>query len=411
MDENIIEENNENLKKSDEDEKVYSVSEMKSIKNKTILFSCTVFSVILCIIVVCLFSYSMGVIKEYPKDSNILKYLSVLKLYEENYVGDIDLEKAIDYSLVGLVAGVEDKYGGYISQENSKVTGEKIKTGNYKGIGIVYDSSTASEGYVEILEVIKDSPAGRAGLIEGDKITKINDDSISEDSILEFAKSVSLGLIDDVTLEINNKKNVYIVLDVVKSTKVEYEIKDNIGYISIFSFVMDSVNEFKDAIDFMLLSDVNKIVFDLRGNSGGDVNAIVGILDYILDECLIVRLENSQGEIKSIYSDSACVLNRKIDFVVLVDENTASASELFTMVLQEQLNAVIIGHKTFGKSTVVTFYTFKDGSMLAMSTGTYYPESGKYIEGIGIEPDIVLSDTDILLSAIELEEKGLLNQN
>ena len=125
----------------------------------------------------------------------------------------------------------------------------------------------------------------------------------------------------------------------------------------------------------------------------------------MLKDCLLLTMENNKQETKSLYSDEIGVLPENIDIVILVDNATASASELFTMVMQEQRDAIVMGQKTFGKSTVLTFFTFNDGSMLAMSTGFYYPESGRYIEGEGIEPDILLSDIDIRLSAFEIIQR------
>jgi carboxyl-terminal processing protease len=173
---------------------------------------------------------------------------------------------------------------------------------------------------------------------------------------------------------------------------------------------MDTVSLFKDAVDSVIADGVTEIVFDLRNNSGGDADAVVKMLDYILDECLIIDIKQADGGSRQIYSDSASVLSKDIKIKILVNSGSASASELFTMSLQDNRNAVIMGEKTYGKSTVLTYFTFKDGSMLGMSTGLYYPQSGRYIEGIGIEPDIILSKDELVLSIEELYEQNILNR-
>ena len=395
----------EELKEQENFDKIYTQEEVDKIKELSILKTSCILSLVFCIILGGLFAYWMSILNTYPDDTNILKYLNILKLYDENYIGDFDLETAVDSSLIGLVKGVEDKYGGYISKDNSTITGSKIKTGNYQGIGITYDISNADKGFVELIEVLENSPAGKAGLKVGDRVTKIDNKVVSLQVIQEFSNSVHLGEKEKVVFEINSEKDVELEIGLVKPQKVIYEIQGKTGYLTILTFVMDTVSDFQDAIDYLIENKVERIVFDVRGNSGGDVNAIVEILDYMLKDCLLLTMENNKQETKSLYSDEIGVLPENIDIVILVDNATASASELFTMVMQEQRDAIVMGQKTFGKSTVLTFFTFNDGSMLAMSTGFYYPESGRYIEGEGIEPDILLSDIDIRLSAFEIIQR------
>ena len=391
------------------EEKLFTNEEVKKIKTKTCLNTILCSLLVLLIVISFLFSYCLGVIKSYPDDSNVLKFLNILQLYEDNYVNDFDLSSAIDYSIMGLVVGVEDKYGAYIPKEDSEVTGQKIKTGNYKGIGITYSSSNIKDGYIEILDIVEDSPAGRSELKIGDKITKIDNEEVNEEVIKNFSNNIGLGLTDKVLLEINNEKEILIQLGMVVSPKIDYYVEDNVGYITIYTFVLETIDKFQEAIDYVVKEDVSKIVFDLRDNGGGDVEAVTQMLDYILEECLIVDLRYTSGESEKRYSDEYSKLNSDVEIVVLVDDDTASASELFTMVKQDIKGAKVIGETTYGKSTILTFYTFKDGSVLSMSTGNYYPVSDRYIEGIGIEPDVKLSEKEIKMSIKELKKSGYLD--
>ena len=391
------------------EEKLFTNEEVKKIKTKTCLNTILCSLLVLLIVISFLFSYCLGVIKSYPDDSNVLKFLNILQLYEDNYVNDFDLSSAIDYSIMGLVVGVEDKYGAYIPKEDSEVTGQKIKTGNYKGIGITYSSSNIKDGYIEILDIVEDSPAGRSELKIGDKITKIDNEEVNEEVIKNFSNNIGLGLTDKVLLEINNEKEILIQLGMVVSPKIDYYVEDNVGYITIYTFVLETIDKFQEAIDYVVKEDVSKIVFDLRDNGGGDVEAVTQMLDYILEECLIVDLRYTSGESEKRYSDEYSKLNSDVEIVVLVDDDTASASELFTMVMQDIRGAKVIGETTYGKSTILTFYTFKDGSVLSMSTGNYYPVSDRYIEGVGIEPDVKLSEKEIKMSIKELKKLGYLD--
>ena len=119
-------------------------------------------------------------------------------------------------------------------------------------------------------------------------------------------------------------------------------------------------------------------------------------------------LKYKNGKEREVNATSDILISKDIPIEILVNKNTASASELFTMTLQDYRNSKVVGEKTFGKSTILTYYTFKDGSILAMSTGTYYPKSGRYIEGIGIEPDIVLNEEDLNKSVEMLYQEGII---
>ena len=227
----------------------------------------------------------------------------------------------------------------------------------------------------------------------------------------DIGEEIKEQKITTVIFETESGRIIEIELGSVKSPKVEYKVIDGIGYIHIYTFVMDTVNLFKDAVDAVIAEGATEIVFDLRNNSGGDADAVVAMLDYILDECLIIDIKESNGDSRQIYSDAESVLSKDVQIKILVNSSSASASELFTMSLQDNRNAVVIGEKTYGKSTVLTYFTFKDGSMLGMSTGLYYPQSGRYIEGEGIEPDILLSKDELVLSFEELCERNILNKN
>ena len=415
---NIVE-NVENI----ELEKVYSEQEVRKIVKETsitsILFSLV--SIALIVLIILLFLTYKGILgniyysMQLLKDDDFLKYVSVLNLYEKHYLGEMDMSEVVDYSIVGAVSAANDKYGMYIPKSERNITSSNLKTGNYFGLGVTlrFNESQNEElgkSSIEIVDIVKDSPAGRSELSVGDKIVKINGEYVTSELYADLLAQIKEQTITTVTFETESGRVIVIDLGSVKSPKVEYEVIGDVGYIHIYTFVMDTVDLFKDAVDNMVKAGVSEIVFDLRNNSGGDADAVVAMLDYILDECLIIDIKKANGDSEQIYSDKNSVLSSDVVIKILVNSGSASASELFTMSLQDNRDAVVIGQKTYGKSTVLTYFTFKDGSVLGMSTGEYYPQSGRYIEGDGIEPNIELSDSEIVLSIEELIDKELLNK-
>lgn len=414
-----IVENVENI----ELEKVYSEQEVRKIVKETsitsILFSLV--SIALIVLIILLFLTYKGILgniyysMQLLKDDDFLKYVSVLNLYEKHYLGEMDMSEVVDYSIVGAVSAANDKYGMYIPKSERNITSSNLKTGNYFGLGVTlrFNESQNEElgkSSIEIVDIVKDSPAGRSELSVGDKIVKINGEYVTSELYADLLSQIKEQTITTVTFETESGRVIVIDLGSVKSPKVEYEVIGDVGYIHIYTFVMDTVDLFKDAVDNMVKAGVSEIVFDLRNNSGGDADAVVAMLDYILDECLIIDIKKANGDSEQIYSDKNSVLSSDVVIKILVNSGSASASELFTMSLQDNRDAIVIGQKTYGKSTVLTYFTFKDGSVLGMSTGEYYPQSGRYIEGDGIEPNIELSDSEIVLSIEELIDKELLNK-
>lgn len=391
------------MEKKDIGLKEYTEKDMKkAIKESSLITSLAFILLSLVIIFIVLFFdlYKHQEQEELPTD--LRKYLEVIDLYEKNYIGDIDLTKSVDYSIGAFIAATGDEYGGYVPVSEGAITGSEMLTGNYYGIGITF---LFKDTYLEVVEIVKDSPAGRSELKVGDKIIKIDSEEINLDVYEKFRSNISNKSVDSISLTLDNSNEIVIQLGEVKTPKLDLVIEDDTAYISIYTFVEDSIDLFKNAFNEIVNNnEILNLVFDLRDNRGGDVDAVTAMLDYILDECVLITIDSANENIEdeSIYSDSFNILNKEYNVKIIVNKNTASASELFTSVLRYYMGAVVLGETTYGKGTVVTCYTFKDGSVLMLSSGKYTTPDGRYIEDIGIEPDIFLSEEQLLKRANEL---------
>ena len=194
----------------------------------------------------------------------------------------------------------------------------------------------------------------------------------------------------------------------VKEPILDFEIIDNVGFIHIYDFVPETSVKFKEAIDNIVADNVKNVIFDLRNNGGGQLDVVVEMLDYLIEKETIVNIKYETGKEEKIGSVDGRDVSNLFDCVILSNKNTASASELFILILKETMNTTLVGTKTFGKGTVGTSYTFNDGSILNISTGLYYTASGKNIEEEGIVPDIELNKEDIIKEAKELYKENKL---
>ncbi len=315
----------------------------------------------------------------------------ISQIYEQYYVGEIS-DSQVQYGTVsGYVYGTGDKYGRYMSADEFASYSSTLSN-KLVGIGITCIECDEPAG-IEIIKVHSDSPAEKSGLQFGDIITHVDGQKVSD---IGYSKAVdlvqgeenskvNLTVFDPQTAQTENMEVLRKEVDV---ETVEYKIiQDNIGYIRITNFYQKTPTEFKNAVETLRAQNAVGLVFDLRGNPGGRLDAIVSVLDYLLPEGVIVRMTDSSGEFTSTESDANCI---DMPMTVLVNSGTASAAELFTSALMDYKKATVIGTQTYGKGTVTTPFSLSDGSWIYVSTQLYYPPFSDNFEGVGITPDIVL---------------------
>lgn len=315
----------------------------------------------------------------------------IQEIYNKKYIkGKHSLKDAYETSLKGFVKGTGDKYGSYLSPEEA---GRFSNEANSVLIGIGVEVSLASaEGdktKVIIQEVYKGSPAEEGGLSKGDIIKTINTRDVSELSFASVMDSIRGESGEELNITIvrgDIEKNISLIRRQLDLMDVDYEILEgNIGYINLRRFSRETTNTFKQALNVMEEKGVNKYVFDVRGNGGGVLDTAVEITDIIVPKGLIVKVVNNKGEATDYNSDTNEVNG---NMVVLVDHNTASAAELFTLALRDYGKAKVIGEKTYGKGTSLEVLKLKNGGMLLISTGLFYTKDSPNIEGVGLVPDI-----------------------
>lgn len=323
-------------------------------------------------------------------NENFGKVIVLEKYLKENYLYNKDIkDENLEAGLLkGLVAGLGDPYSQYLTKDEMKKLSETT-TGKFQGIGVII--SPDEDGTVTVVSPIKGSPADRAGVESGDKILKINGKDFSAEKIDEASKEMRGERGTTVKILLLKKKNLKTEEVEIKreEIKIDSVIKNkigDIGYIGITMFDEETGKDFVKALKELTREGVKGIILDMRGNPGGIVDAAVEIGEAILPKSTFVTLKDNKGEVVEDYKldDSY----NDIKMVVLVNEGSASASEILSGAIRDLDRAKIIGKKTYGKGVVQNVMALPDGDGLKLTTSEYFTPSGKSINKKGIEPDI-----------------------
>lgn len=309
---------------------------------------------------------------------------------DQYYYKDITDEEKMEGIYKGLMSSTNDKYTDYYSPKEFKdlmVTME----GDYGGIGATLSQDKVTKE-VSVVEVYEGSPAARAGLERGDIVISVDGHLGTDESLDDFVQRIrgeegtSIEMVykrgdQEHTIEITRE-------EVIVPSVSHRMLDDKIGYIRISSFVNGTQKDFEDALADLQSQGMQGIVFDMRDNGGGMVDSVVAILDDILPAGTVVYTMDKSGKREDYTSDDA----KKIDIpvTVLVNENTASAAEIFTGAIRDFNYGTIIGTNTFGKGIVQSTVPLSDGSAVKITVATYYTPSGECIHEKGIKPDIEL---------------------
>lgn len=318
------------------------------------------------------------------------KLLEVDAYVRANFIGTVDYEKAMQYMLDGYMYALGDKYSVYhTAEEMQELTNES--NGDLVGIGVrvMMDDET---GGIRILNVMHDSPALEAGLQVGDVIVKVGGLEVTADTYNTAVNDVAGEAGTELTVTILRNGETFertLTRRLVRSEAVFLEMQENnTALIRIYEFTGNAADDFIAAMEKAQKAGATGYVFDVRNNPGGDLGVIVRILDYLLPEGPIVRIVDASGEVVHTYTSDESEIQAPM--VVLINENTASAAELFTSALLDYDKCVTVGQTTYGKGVMQNIITLPDGSGIRLTTHYYNPPYSDNYNGVGIPADYEL---------------------
>lgn len=331
-------------------------------------------------------------------------------------VNEFDPKLVNEGMLSGMVATLNDPYSYYMPKNNYEKFLEDTQ-GNYVGIGIMI--SVTKQGEMIISKVFDNSPAKEVGLLEEDKILKVEDEDVTIDNYETIVSKIKGKEGTKVNLTLfRPSKNETIQVDVLRKSidvpTVEYKmLEDNIGYISISQFDKITEEQFKNAYNEIEKLNSKGLIIDLRNNPGGLLNVVCNITDLLVPEGIITYIEDKNGNKQYQYSDTD-YYNKPL--VILVNGNSASASEVLSGAVKDYGVASLVGEKTYGKGVVQSPFTLSDGSGVKVTIAKYYTPKGICIDKTGIEPDYYVendpeSDIDLQLQkGIEVIKEKINNE-
>ena len=312
------------------------------------------------------------------------------ELYEElvsNYDGDIKNEDLVNGIKDGLVASVGDTYTEFLSAEETSDFNSDLN-GTFEGIGAELGKQ---DNFIVIIAPIKGTPADKAGIQPQDIITEINGESTADISVTDAVKKIRGEKGTEVKLKLirdGEQVEVSIIRETIDIASVESKIENGIGIIQISRFSSDTTDLVEKAAKEYNEAGVAKVVLDMRGNPGGLLDQAVGVSSVWLDKGATVLEEKRGGETIETFTTSKSPLLKGIKTVVMIDEGSASASEIVAGALKDNGAATLLGQKSYGKGSVQQLISLSGGGSLKVTIARWYTPGGKNIDKEGIEPDL-----------------------
>ena len=358
-----------------------------------------IFKIVLAVVVTAVLTYFITintVLKAYLNSSGIT-YLStkmalINQKLDQNYIYDTNEEEMLEYALKGYVAGVNDKYTEYLPKDEMTDLLEST-TGNYVGIG-VYLACNKKDNSIVIVKVIEDSVAQEVGLQPGDVIRVVDDISYTGEDLEKvsaFLKGKEEGT--DVKLVVDRAGDS--LEFVVKRSNIRIKsvsskvVENDVGYIKVSTFNNGTAQEFTDAYNELKSNGISSLIIDLRNNGGGLVSESLNIAKTMVNKGNVLLITRNKQEKEKIEKNNQDPIV-DVPVVILINHNSASASEILAGSLRDNCGYKIIGETSYGKGVIQTIYNFADGTGIKMTTEEYFTPNRNKINEIGIEPDIVV---------------------
>ncbi len=342
------------------------------------------------------------------------RFSDVFERVRVGYVEEVPDDKLIEYAINGMLTSL-DPHSSFLNKEDFKAMTEQT-TGKFGGLGI---EVTMENGLVKVVSPLDDTPAFRAGLKPNDYIISLDGEQVIGMSLNEAVDKMKgkpgTKIVVTVRREGKPPFNVTIKRDVIKIRTVKSDDKkDGIGYIRISSFSDDTDASVKTAINSFKKKfgkDFRGVVLDLRNNPGGLLNQAINVSDIFLEKGEIVSTRSRNPEDTQKFSATSGDMLDGLPVVVLINDGSASASEIVAGALQDHKRAVIMGEKSFGKGSVQTIVPLKGGVAMRLTTAKYYTPSGRSIQATGIEPDITVKPAKVeeLKPIFEIKESQFVN--
>ena len=376
---------------------IYTLSDDRNSYSFSELFIITIISLLVgafsCFSIITIMSGGRNYLK---LSKELSKFYDSYDILVENYNGNVDKKELVDAAINGMVSSVGDQYTSYVDTEGTNSFNQLVD-GKYNGIGCLIQETEDKK--IKVIQVYENTSAYKSGIKVGDIIKKVDDkdSSIGSTELANYIKSSKnksysvTVLRDDKEIKFTLSKN-EVEIPVVTS-KIFDKGDKKIGYISISIFSSVSAKQFKSNLEKIEKEGIDSLIIDVRDNNGGYLSSVTDITSYLLPRGKIIyQVQKSNSKIKT--TKDKTIAKREYPIAVLVNENSASASEILAGAIKESYNGYVVGMKTYGKGTVQQVSELSDGSMIKYTIENWLTPNGNWINEKGIDPtdEVELSD-------------------
>ncbi len=345
-------------------------------------------------------------------NKDIDRFVEEYNFILNRYYGEVDSKDLVNNAIAGMVNSLDDPYSTFIADENATNFDVELD-GEFYGLGVEITVNENSE--IEVYSLLPGYEAEKSGLQKGDVITALDGESVEGLSTTEFRAKMIQNQRETVTLTVRRNDEVLefkirrtlVQIDSVK-TETYTSGKAKVGYIYISIFANNTYKQFKEALAKLEKENIDSLIVDVRGNSGGHLSVVTDVISEFLDSSHVIYQVKDSEKVTKEYSKGNKTKN--YDIIVLIDSGSASASELLSSALKEQCNAKLVGTKSFGKSTVQQVVDLENGSKYKITVKEWLTSEGNVINGKGINPDVEIELSDKYINDPKVENDNQLQE-